>query len=55
MRYTSWTAYYTAVDFRARLRFPWAAAESPRRLRSCGGSPVPLLSQESSPCPSIIC
>jgi len=23
----SWTAYYTAVDFRARLRFPRAAAE----------------------------
>jgi len=29
----SWTAYYTAVDFRARLRFPRAAAEPPRRLR----------------------
>ncbi|MGC3789477.1 hypothetical protein ACPS01_13325 [Priestia aryabhattai] len=30
----SWTAYYTAVDFRARLRFPRAAAEPPRRWRS---------------------
>ena len=32
----SWTAYDTAVDFRAKLRFPRAAAEPPRRLRSCG-------------------
>ncbi len=34
MRYMSWTAYYTAVDFRARLRFPRADAEPPRRLPS---------------------
>jgi hypothetical protein len=27
-------AYDTAVDFRARLRFPRAAAEPPSRLRS---------------------
>ncbi|NGY90928.1 hypothetical protein F3K44_11520 [Bacillus megaterium] len=47
----SWTAYDTAIDFRARLRFPRAAAEPPRRFRSCGVSPVPLFPQESSPCP----
>ncbi|WP_153254547.1 hypothetical protein [Priestia megaterium] len=41
-------ARYTAVDFRARLRFPRAADEPPRRLRSCGVSPVPLFPQESS-------
>ncbi|MED4008377.1 hypothetical protein P4629_23610 [Priestia aryabhattai] len=51
MRYMSWTAYDTAIDFRARLRFPRAAAEPPRRFRSCGVSPVPLFPQESSPCP----
>ena len=34
----SWTAYYTAVDFRARLCFPRAAAEPPRRFRSYGVS-----------------
>ncbi|WP_277448125.1 hypothetical protein [Priestia sp. P5] len=51
----SWTAYYTAVDFRARLRFPRAAAEPPHRLRSFGVSPVPLFPQESSPCPPINC
>ena len=34
MRYMSWTAYDTAGDFRARLRFPRAGAEPPRRLRS---------------------
>ncbi|MCQ9283475.1 hypothetical protein NQ129_16915 [Priestia aryabhattai] len=45
----------TAVDFRARLRFPRAAAEPPRRLRSCGVSPAPLFPQESSPCPPINC
>ncbi len=32
MRYMSWTAYYTAVDFHPRRRFPRAAAE-PRRFR----------------------
>jgi len=47
----SWTACYNAVDFRARLRFPRAAGEPPRRLRSCGLSPIPLFPQESSPCP----
>jgi hypothetical protein len=36
MEYMSWTACYTAVDFRARLRFPRAAGEPPRRLRFCG-------------------
>jgi len=46
----SWTACDTAVDFRARLRFPRAPAEPPRRLRSCGVSPVALFPQESSPC-----
>ncbi|MCM3792295.1 MULTISPECIES: hypothetical protein [Priestia] len=51
----SWTAYDTAIDFRARLRFPRAAAEPPRRLRSCGVSPVPLFPQEPSPCPPINC
>ncbi len=34
----SWNAYYTTVDFRARLRFPRAAAEPPRRFRTCGVS-----------------
>jgi len=46
-------AYDSAVDFRARLRFPRAAAEPPRRLHSCGVSSVPLFPQESSPCPPI--
>nr|WP_183128436.1 hypothetical protein [Priestia megaterium] len=55
MRYMSWTAYDTAIDFRARLRFPRAAAEPPRRFRSYGVSPVPLFPQESSPCPPINC
>jgi len=32
----SWTACYTAVDFRAKLRFPRAVYEPPRRLRFCG-------------------
>ena len=32
----SWTVCDTAVDFHARLRFPRAAAESPRRLGSWG-------------------
>ncbi|MBX9993255.1 MULTISPECIES: hypothetical protein [Priestia] len=50
MGYMSWTACYTAVDFRARLRFPRAAVDPPRRLRSCGVSPIPLSPQESSPC-----
>jgi hypothetical protein len=45
-----WTACYTAVDFRARLRFPRTAVEPSRRLRSCGFSPVPLFPQEPSPC-----
>ncbi|WP_426629817.1 hypothetical protein [Priestia megaterium] len=45
-----WTACYTAVDFRARLRFPRAAVEPPHRLCSCGVSPVPLFPQESSSC-----
>ncbi|MED4393155.1 hypothetical protein P4699_23600, partial [Priestia aryabhattai] len=38
----SWTAFYTADDCRAGLRFPRAAAEPPHRFRSCGVSPVPL-------------
>jgi len=46
-------AYDTVVDFRARLRFPRAAAEPPRRLRSCGVSSVPLFPQESSSRPPI--
>jgi hypothetical protein len=29
-----WPPCYTAVDFRASLRFPQAAAKPPRRLRS---------------------
>jgi len=53
MGYMSWTACYTAVDFRARLRFPRAAGETPRRLRFCGVSPISLFPQESSPCPPI--
>jgi len=32
MGYMSWTACDTAVDFCARLRFPRAAAEPPRRF-----------------------
>ncbi|UYP07024.1 hypothetical protein [Priestia megaterium] len=55
MGYMSLTACYTAVDFRARLRFPRAADEPPRRLRSCGVSSVPLFPQESSSCPPINC
>ncbi|MEH6912445.1 hypothetical protein V7Y60_00130 [Priestia megaterium] len=55
MGYTSGTACDPAADFRARRRFPRAAAEPPRRLRSWGGSPVPLLPQESLPCPPINC
>ncbi|NLR43368.1 hypothetical protein [Priestia megaterium] len=50
-----WGTCYTAADFRARRRFPRAAAEPPRHLRSCGVSPVPLLPQESLPCPPINC
>ncbi|MGG0486392.1 hypothetical protein ABEY65_23620 [Priestia aryabhattai] len=49
----SWTAFYTADDFRAGLRFPRAAGEPPRRLCSCGVSPVPLFPQESSSCSPI--
>jgi len=49
------TAFDTAVDFRARLRFPRADAEPPRRIRSCGVSPIPLFPQESSACPPINC
>jgi len=49
----SWTTCDTAVDFRARLRFPREAAEPHRRLCSCGVSPVPFFQQESSPCPPI--
>ncbi|MGB3566001.1 MAG: hypothetical protein WBA30_02485 [Priestia megaterium] len=49
----SLNACYTAVDFRARLRFPRAAGKPPRRLCSCGISPVPLSPQESSPYPPI--
>ena len=48
-----WITYYTAVDFRARLRFPREAGEPPRCLRSCGVSPVPLFPHESLPCPPI--
>ncbi|MDR7244783.1 hypothetical protein [Priestia megaterium] len=44
---------YTAVDFRARLRFPRAAAAPPRRFRSCGVSPIQLFPQESSSCSPI--
>jgi len=55
MSYMSWTAYYTAVDFRAKLRFPRAVAEPPRCLRSWGVSSVPLFPQDSSPCPPINC
>ncbi|MCY9016434.1 hypothetical protein MOF32_00265 [Priestia megaterium] len=43
----------TTVDFHARLRFPPAAGEPLRRVRSCGVSPIPLFPQESSPCPPI--
>ncbi|MGG3196641.1 MULTISPECIES: hypothetical protein [Priestia] len=35
-------ACYTAVDFRARLRFPRAAGEPTRRFHSCGVSLSPL-------------
>ncbi len=45
-----WIACYIAVDFRARFRFLRAAGESPRRLRSCEVSLIPLFPQESSPC-----
>lgn len=31
-----------SVDFRARLRFPRAEGEPPRRLCVCGVSPIPL-------------
>jgi hypothetical protein len=41
----------TAVGFRARLRFPRAAGEPPRRIRSGGVSPIPLFPQESPSCP----
>ncbi|MEF9464408.1 hypothetical protein [Priestia megaterium] len=44
-----------AVDFRTRLRFPRASGEPPRRLRSCGVSPVPLFPQESASFPPINC
>ncbi|MBX9967670.1 hypothetical protein H7K06_09045 [Priestia aryabhattai] len=47
------TACDTAINFRAGLRFPRAAAEPPRRLCSCGVSPFPLFPQESSSCPPI--
>jgi hypothetical protein len=30
--------FITAIDFRARLRFPRVAREPPRRVRSCGVS-----------------
>ncbi len=33
------SAWYTAADFRARLRFPRTADEPPRRLGSCGVHP----------------
>ncbi|MFL0473106.1 hypothetical protein ACH0CI_14055 [Priestia sp. 179-F W1.4 NHS] len=55
MRYMTWTACDTAVDFRTRLCFPRAGAEPPRRLLSCGVSPAPLFPQESSPYPPINC
>ncbi|MFE4121572.1 hypothetical protein [Priestia sp. YIM B13486] len=45
----SWTASYTAIDFRAKLRFPQEVDEPPRRLRFCGVLSLPLLPQESSP------
>jgi hypothetical protein len=38
----------TAVDFHARLRFPRAVGEPPRRVCSCGVSPNKLFPQESS-------
>jgi hypothetical protein len=41
-----WSAGYTAVDFRARLGFPQAADEIPRRESSCGDSSIPLFPQE---------
>ncbi|MCM3192254.1 hypothetical protein ABIC37_003008 [Priestia megaterium] len=53
MIYTLKPLHWTAVNFRARLRFPRADDEPPRRLRSCGVSSVPLFPQESSPCPPI--
>ncbi|MBY0006570.1 hypothetical protein H7K05_14625 [Priestia aryabhattai] len=55
MRYMTWTACDTAVDFRTRLRFLRAGAEPSRRLLSCGVSPAPLFPQESSPYPPINC
>ncbi|MBU3569701.1 hypothetical protein IUJ58_01060 [Priestia aryabhattai] len=48
-------ACYKAVDFYARLRFPQAAAEPPRRVRSCGGLSVLLFPQKSWPYPPINC
>ncbi|MEH7590662.1 hypothetical protein V7247_28395 [Priestia megaterium] len=53
MIYTLKLLHWTAVNFRARLRFPRVVDEPPRRLRSCGVSPVSLFPQESSPCPPI--
>jgi len=47
------SAWYTAADFRARLRFPRTADEPPRRLGSCGVSSLPLFPKKSSPCPPI--
>ncbi|WP_208756433.1 hypothetical protein [Priestia megaterium] len=48
-------ACYIEVNFRARLGFPRAADEPPRRLRTCGVLSIPLLPQESSSCPPINC
>ncbi|MEH7517150.1 hypothetical protein [Priestia megaterium] len=42
-------AWATTVDFHARLRFPRATDEHPRRVHSCGVSSLPLFPQESSP------
>jgi len=44
-------AYDTAVDFRARLRFPRAAAEPPRRLPSNQQLEVTKLSKPNFPLP----
>ncbi|WP_328147831.1 hypothetical protein [Priestia megaterium] len=55
MGYMSRTVCNTAADFRARLRFPRAAGEPPRRLCSRGVLPVLLFPQESSPYLPINC